>query len=101
MLYNYNHQIPILIDRHKKRFNTESGRVLVDCENVFNAFNIKYQKAVEKEGFGEPDNVIPMEPFITCKAQTFLRDVLLGEKLTFGSQGQGNNNGINVPFQKS
>uniref|UniRef100_A0A7M5VDW2 Uncharacterized protein n=1 Tax=Clytia hemisphaerica TaxID=252671 RepID=A0A7M5VDW2_9CNID len=76
------------LEKHKKRFSTENGKVLRDCSNVFNKFETGYREAVIKEGFGEPDRVIPLQPFITNKAHVFLTDVLLQEKLNFQRQNK-------------
>jgi len=78
-----------LKDRHKKRFSTSTGQVLEKCSQYLRAFSSGYEEAVQKEGFGVPDKVIPMEPFITQKAHKFLKDVLLQEKMNFNEEDRG------------
>lgn len=62
---------------------------------MFDEFEGGYRKVVQTEGFNDPNSVIPMEPFITRKAHTFLKDVLLEEKMAFGRQGQGIEHNVN------
>ncbi|XP_065660737.1 endoribonuclease Dicer isoform X3 [Hydra vulgaris] len=72
------------IDNHIKR--TRSNRVIKDvltkCKESLN----KVVKEFENEAvyvFSSIENVIPVEPLLTTKAASFLRDVLLAEKNYF------------------
>nr|XP_047132460.1 endoribonuclease Dicer-like [Hydra vulgaris] len=72
------------IDNHIKRrmLNREIKDVLTKCKESLN----KVIKEFEDEAvyvFSSIENIIPVEPLLTTKAASFLRDVLLAEKNSF------------------
>lgn len=76
------------LDRHKRRFNAKSKEVLNECSTILKSFAQKYEQAVSRESFGDTNQVIPMEPFITEKAHKFLKEILLKEKKNFAEENR-------------
>lgn len=57
--------------------------MIEECSQALNDLTDSYKNCVERGPFQAIEKVIPVEPFITKKAHTFLTDVLLREKRDF------------------
>ena len=72
------------LGKHKElKFRSKEEDVLEECANLLNEVKTTYENCVASTQFEKVRSVKPIEPFITKKAYTLLRDILLKEKHYF------------------
>ena len=67
----------------------QDGEVLEECIGLLTDVKNTFVECVANSEFKKVKDIKPMEPFITKKAYSFLRDILLGEKEYFENNELG------------